>query len=65
MAQEHVDHVGLPGEPVRAGFTGEFPKSPDGLMERSECEGISCRSLRPRGQERLDTLYVPIKTRLM
>jgi hypothetical protein len=65
MAEEYVDHVGLPGQPVRPGFTGEFPKSPDGLMERRECEGVPCRGLRPCGQECLHAGYLPIKTRLM
>lgn len=65
MAKECVDHIGLTGQPLRPGFTGEFPKSPDGLMERGKCEGVPRRGLCPCGQECLDAAYLPIKTRLM
>jgi len=65
MAKEQVDHVGLAGQPVRPGFTGEFPKSPDGLMERGEGERVPRGDFGPCVQECLDAAQVPIKTRLM
>ena len=65
VAKECVDHAGLTGQPVCPGFTGEFPKSPDGLMERGKREGVPRRGLCPCGQECLDAAYLPIKTRLM
>lgn len=32
MAKEHIDHVGLPGQPVHPEFTGEFPKPPAAVI---------------------------------
>lgn len=65
MAKEYVDHIGLTGQPVNPGFTREFPKSSDGLMERRECEGVPRRGLCPCGQECLYAGSLPIKTCLM
>lgn len=52
--EQPTDHLHLPGQAVRAGFTGGFPEPSDCLMKGCEPELVPCGRLRAGREQRLD-----------
>lgn len=65
MTKKLADHLSLPGQPVRPGFTVGFPKAPDCLVEWRKSEGVVAGGRSAGGKQYLDACRVALETGFM
>jgi len=56
-----IDHCGLPGQSVCAGFTGGFPEPSDCLVKRGKPELVPDGRLRAGSEQRLDAWWMTLE----